>query len=97
MSEANQDFKDELVQVAAVAIAILTDLEQGSTLLYNGIGEQTNAHRTAMTLVQMERLSQEHKWGSQHHTAFEWLAILGEEFGEACQAAVDDQGNWVKR
>lgn len=38
--------------------------------------------------VTAERLSQEEKWGQQNHNDFEWLTILGEEVGEACQAAL---------
>lgn len=92
----SDDFRDELIQVAAVAIAILTDLEQGSTTLFDPENHRvaTPAHNTAMLEVQQERGRQERKWGAQHHTPFEWLAILGEEFGEACMAAVDYQANW---
>ena len=38
--------------------------------------------------VTAERLSQEEKWGQQNHNDFAWLAILGEEVGEACQEAL---------
>jgi NTP pyrophosphatase (non-canonical NTP hydrolase) len=34
-----------------------------------------------------ERDFQDRKWGPQDHTPLEWLSILGEEYGEACQAA----------
>jgi len=44
-------------------------------------------------LVIEERQQQREKWGPQHHTDTEWLAILGEEFGEACAAACD---RWIK-
>lgn len=33
-----------------------------------------------------ERLRQNEKWGRQSHAYGRWLAILGEEFGEVCQA-----------
>lgn len=36
--------------------------------------------------VEAERLRQEWKWGIQHHGRFEWASILGEEYGEVCQA-----------
>jgi hypothetical protein len=29
------------------------------------------------------------KWGVQRHDNFKWSAILGEEYGEACEAALD--------
>lgn len=36
-----------------------------------------------------ERQRQNEKWGEQNHNAVEWIAILGEEFGEASKEAVD--------
>lgn len=33
-----------------------------------------------------ERARQNEKWGLQNHDYGRWLAILGEEFGEVCQA-----------
>jgi hypothetical protein len=43
-----------------------------------------------MTIVNMEvfyeRLRQNDKWGLQRHDWGKWLGILGEEFGEVCQA-----------
>lgn len=42
-----------------------------------------------LSLVQQEIQNQDKKWGVQNHTILEWNAILGEEFGEASQAAVE--------
>ena len=39
--------------------------------------------------IQTERQRQLRKWGPQQHTPPEWMAILGEEFGEACAACCD--------
>lgn len=36
-----------------------------------------------------ERLRQEAKWGEQNHDTLTWLAILGEEVGEANQASLE--------
>ena len=36
-----------------------------------------------------ERKKQDTKWGEQNHSPIEWLAILGEETGEASKIAVD--------
>ena len=41
-----------------------------------------------MNEIVEERLRQDKKWGIQNHDHFRWLAILGEEYGEACKAAV---------
>lgn len=37
--------------------------------------------------VKQERHRQNGLWGVQRHPIGTWLAILGEEFGEVCQAA----------
>ncbi|MBP3037958.1 MazG-like family protein [Bacillaceae bacterium Marseille-Q3522] len=39
-----------------------------------------------MVSVINERHRQDEKWGEQNHNAPVWLGILGEEFGELCQA-----------
>lgn len=36
--------------------------------------------------IRMERERQDAKWGEQNHEPPKWLGILGEEFGELCQA-----------
>jgi NTP pyrophosphatase (non-canonical NTP hydrolase) len=36
--------------------------------------------------VGLERERQDQKWGLQRHCWGKWLGILGEEFGEVCQA-----------
>lgn len=38
--------------------------------------------------IQAERQQQDAKWGQQNHSPIEWLAILGEEVGEANQHAL---------
>ncbi|MES9681762.1 MazG-like family protein [Gottfriedia acidiceleris] len=42
--------------------------------------------------VYQERLRQIEKWGNQRHPIGTWLSILGEEFGEVCQAAQSELG-----
>jgi len=39
--------------------------------------------------VKVERTRQDKKWGVQDHHPVEWMAILGEEYGEACKGAVE--------
>ncbi len=36
-----------------------------------------------------ERERQDKLWGEQNHSPFVWLAILGEEYGEACEAILE--------
>ena len=40
----------------------------------------------ALSDVLSERKRQDRKWGEQNHEPLVWLAILGEEYGEACAA-----------
>jgi NTP pyrophosphatase (non-canonical NTP hydrolase) len=50
--------------------------------------KELNLEITSLVLsdVTIERINQFEQWGNQEHTWGEWLAILGEEFGEVCQA-----------
>lgn len=43
-------------------------------------------NKLALVLVNIERENQNDKWGDQNHTLSEWCTILGEEFGELCEA-----------
>ena len=40
----------------------------------------------ALDLIDEERDHQDIKWGEQNHPPEKWVGILGEEFGEYCQA-----------
>lgn len=40
----------------------------------------------ALLLVDKERDRQDTKWGEQNHLPPYWVSILGEEFGEYCEA-----------
>lgn len=54
---------------------------------------------TVMDEIQVERLRQDKKFGEQNHDPFKYLAILGEEVGEANKAAIDaydwKRGTWA--
>ena len=43
-----------------------------------------------LDLIKKERESQDKKWGVQNHNIFKWLAILGEEVGEANKSALEN-------
>ena len=47
-----------------------------------------DAHVGVLGEVTRERFKQEEKWGQQNHGDFEWMTILGTEYGEACEAAL---------
>lgn len=70
--------REEMIQVAAVAVAVVQDLDGGTTKI-DYFGHLTHW----LDEVQRERMNQEKKWGPQHHTPEEWMAILAEEVGEA--------------
>lgn len=44
--------------------------------------------RRVLRDVADERARQDEKWGEQNHDDCCWATILGEEFGEACQASL---------
>jgi hypothetical protein len=68
--------RDELIQVAAVAVAIVEDMDTGAASR-DGLAQ-------VMADVGEERMRQQRKWGDQHHDdPIIWLAILAEEVGEA--------------
>ena len=82
-------YRSELIQVAAVAIAMVQDFDTDSTEL----NEQDNIGYEKMEQiiddVREERYAQEAKWGAQHHSHGWWISILGEEFGEVCRANLE--------
>ena len=88
-----QNLRDELVQVAAVAVAMVEDLDEGMADT-NAIsvwgGPWTTRTDRVLAHVAAERGRQDAKWGPQHHYPAEWFVILMEEVGEAAQAALDD-------
>lgn len=71
-------FREELIQVAAVAVAIVEDMDTGSASR-DGLAQ-------VIADVGAERMRQQQKWGDQHHDdPIVWLAILAEEVGEVAR------------
>lgn len=94
----------ELIQVAAVAVAIVEDLRYGAAnikLVVPGFPvfstELAPMSRTVDVLnrVYEERDRQHDKWGPQHHDPITWLAILAEEVGEAGRELTVEPGDWM--
>lgn len=48
--------------------------------------------KTIIDEILAERERQDKKWGEQNHVPPIWLGILGEEFGELCQAVNETLG-----
>lgn len=55
----------------------------------NSVEHRSNRMIDVLKEVAAERERQEAKWGEQNHTPFAYLAILGEEVGEANKAALE--------
>jgi hypothetical protein len=49
----------------------------------------TNHTHNVLGEVAGERVRQDDKWGVQNWQPVEWIAILGEEYGEACRGAFE--------
>lgn len=49
-----------------------------------------------LQLIMEERARQDEKWGEQNHDPFVWLAILGEEYGEACKTAYEGEEHHLR-
>lgn len=56
-------------------------MEYVSEVLFND-----KRQRTAILEILAERNRQDLKWGEQNHVMEKWVPILGEEFGELCEA-----------
>lgn len=84
-------YREELIQAAAVIVAMVEDLDYG-------VADQTRFEGFNPTIMQnpifrdiwKERTRQDLKWGPQHHNPFKWLAILMEEVGEATRAKLQE-------
>ncbi len=48
---------------------------------------------SAIQAVLQERARQDAKWGQQDHEPMAWMGILGEEFGELCEAVNETHFN----
>lgn len=73
----------ELHHVERIDDALFLTETQGGYLL---IPSESNP---ILEAILVERQKQNTKWGAQNHNLVEWVAILGEEFGEVSREAVD--------
>lgn len=48
--------------------------------------ELPKSQEKIINMVLEERKRQDEKWGEQNHNAYAWASIIGEEYGETCQA-----------
>lgn len=73
--------------------ALLSWLDPSTTGVHAEISRQirsgvfdVTSNGDAIQSVMSERQRQDAKWGEQNHEPQFWVGILGEEFGELCQA-----------
>lgn len=78
--------RDELIQVAAVAVAVVEDLDYGAADSCQPHPEGGFSQDRVFTDVMEERMRQDEKWGPRHLDPDTWLAILAEEVGEVAAA-----------
>jgi len=65
---------------------LLIDLVADALIGYDADAADSAGLRGAIDAVLTERARQDAKWGQQNHDLPYWTSILGEEFGELCQA-----------
>ena len=85
------EYRVELIQIAAVTLAMLQDDMNGSTEIKTQ--EEFSAYDLGpfINAVMNERIRQEAKWGPQHHSKEKWLTILTEEVGEVARAILENK------
>ncbi len=75
----------ELVQVAAVCVAMIEDLQYGEANYFSHLANEQYQGENVLETIADERIRQDEKWGTRHQTPMEWLMILAEEIGEAAE------------
>lgn len=82
-------YRSELIQVAAVALAAVQNLDSGSTELKGSTLGGFPDLSYYLVEVGNERHRQEKKWGAQNRVPVMWMTILMEEVGEAARAILE--------
>ncbi|MER1275508.1 MazG-like family protein [Bacillus velezensis] len=77
-------------------MSVRKDLENLSQKVPNTVSRPTKLMLLVNDEVLIERTKQNEKWGIQRHSYGDWLMILGEEFGEVCEAMQRNKA-WGKK
>lgn len=95
MSNAHTNLRAELIQVAALAVAAVEDIDKGSSDISReawSISGKTEFYTSdVLDAVFAERVRQDKKWGPQHKRLASWLLYIGEELGECCKELGDNE------
>jgi len=79
---SDYDFKHQIENLTAEQLK--------SILLSAGKKPEVSKKEQAIAMISAERERQDSKWGyPQNNTPFEWISILGEEFGKLSKAVND--------
>jgi len=82
--------REELIQVAAVTVAWIEDIDLGFADSLTPSANGTGFHETGIFKeIAAERMAQDYKWGVQSHLGIDWMAILTEEIGESSREMTD--------
>jgi NTP pyrophosphatase (non-canonical NTP hydrolase) len=88
------DFDWQQMTIEELIDALQYQVKLNLMLKKNLLANQTDTNNVLID-VGRERNRQNEKWGLQRHPHGDWLMILGEEFGEVCQALQKHKG-WGK-
>jgi hypothetical protein len=78
------DLRSAVLAVAALCVSIVEDLDYGTTY--------STAPKRQPILAEIGRVQRVKslEWGTGHLEPLEWVAILGDEFGDLCKAAINE-------
>ncbi|WP_336069932.1 hypothetical protein [Mesoflavibacter sp. CH_XMU1404-2] len=68
-----------------------------SKIIWDQIEVSTNKTRSVLVELHQERQRQDLKFGKQDHLPIEWIAIIGEEFGEASKEALEHHFEYANK
>jgi hypothetical protein len=80
------DLRSSALAVAALCVSIVEDIDHGTTY--------STAPRRQPILAEIGKVHRAKalEWGTGHLEPLEWVAILGDEYGDLCKAAIKEHG-----
>lgn len=84
---SGMSYREELIQVAAVVVSMIEDLDTGVADWNTNYGREVVIHD-----IEEERIRQQRRWEPVHHEPADWFLILMEEVGEAATAWLERDG-----
>ncbi len=80
------DLRSAALAVAALCVSIVEDIDYGTTC--------STAPKRQPILAEIGKVHRAKtlEWGAGHLEPLEWVAILGDEYGDLCKAAINEHG-----